>query len=230
MTEPPDTERHEDATLRRAAALRQMWQAQEQARRNEAVPPPPAPDRRAGVVTLLLSTPVLAAVAVLSYFAYIFWPRPSEAPHPLPPSAQVRTVAPPGAAATVPHSPQGSAPTPAAGPTPAAAASARPRPSLPRHATPAAPRPGGAGHHVAVAVLAERPTAYHVQVGAFNVLAYAQDLMRELRARDYSVTLVEAPKRPTHRVWIDGAFDQVAAERLINRLRRDGFDAFLVRE
>ena len=77
---------------------------------------------------------------------------------------------------------------------------------------------------------ATTPDGYHVQVGAFNVLQYARDMMRQLRARDYSVTLVEAPTGPPHRVWIDGAFDHAAAARMVDRLRSDGFEAIVVRE
>jgi cell division septation protein DedD len=70
---------------------------------------------------------------------------------------------------------------------------------------------------------------YHVQVGAFNVREYAQDLMRQLRSHDYPATLVEVSTGPRHRVWITGVFDRPAAERLVGRLRNDGFEAILLR-
>jgi cell division septation protein DedD len=70
---------------------------------------------------------------------------------------------------------------------------------------------------------------YHIQVGAFNVLAYAQDLTLQLRSHDYPATVVDVPTGPPHRVWITGVFDRPAAERLVGRLHNDGFEAILLR-
>lgn len=79
-------------------------------------------------------------------------------------------------------------------------------------------------HEVAVQV-----ADYHVQVGAFNVLEYARELVGQLRSHDYAAVMVDVPTGPPHRVWVAGTFDRVSAERLINRLRQDGFDAILIR-
>jgi hypothetical protein len=84
----------------------------------------------------------------------------------------------------------------------------------------------------APAILANGPdqsAVYHIQVGAFNVREYAQDLVHQLRAHAYPATVVDVPTGPRHRVWIDGGVDRSSAERLVSRLRRDGFEAILLR-
>ena len=72
--------------------------------------------------------------------------------------------------------------------------------------------------------------SYHLQIGAFNVLEYAQDLERQLRSHDYVAMIVDVPTGPPHRVWIIGVFDRPTAERLADRLRNDGFEAILLRQ
>lgn len=218
MTEPKGTAKHEDAMLQLLVELRKVSLAQEEAQPGQLAPPRGAPKSRVRLAAAILLG--FGGGVALAYLISIIWPHPVEV-LPLPAPAQVHTAAPSRIAVAPPS------PLPGAAHTPAAASSEPARPTVPRQATPAAQKIGEARGTI---VLAERPAGYRVQVGAFNVLEYAQDLMRQLRAHDYSVTLVEVRSGPPHRVWIDGVFDQVAAERLVNQLRRDGFEAVFVPE
>lgn len=207
MTESNQRGQRDDAILQLMVEFRNMWLGQEAAQPEPMPSPPPASRRRAGVAAVLL---VFVAAAALAYIGSIVWERSGgllgQAG-----SANGRTAAPPPAG-EIPRS------------TPPATAPDAPAPeaSQPAAVTPVTP--------VITVVPAQTPADYHVQVGAFNVLEYAHDMMRQLRARDYSVTLVEAPTGPPHRVWIDGVFDQAAATHLVDRLRSDGFEAIVVRE
>jgi cell division septation protein DedD len=123
----------------------------------------------------------------------------------------------PQAASPTPASPQAAVPTPTASAAPAAVPAATPTavpPPVAQSPTAGAPSSGG----------------YRIQVGAFGVRAYAQDLVNQLRARHYAATVVEVTTGPPHRVWIHGVFDRPAAEQLAARLRRDGFEAIVLRQ
>jgi cell division septation protein DedD len=63
-----------------------------------------------------------------------------------------------------------------------------------------------------------------VQLGAFVQRAYAEDLLRQARARGYDAALVGGPM---YRVWVGGALDRSAAERLEASLKADGFETVL---
>jgi cell division septation protein DedD len=69
------------------------------------------------------------------------------------------------------------------------------------------------------------PLGYRVQVGAFTVREYAQELRDQLRSHHYVARILAVATRPPYRVWIDGALDRAGAERLLGRLQRDGFKA-----
>jgi cell division septation protein DedD len=65
---------------------------------------------------------------------------------------------------------------------------------------------------------------FHVQAGAFRNRAYADDLVRQLRAHGYTGTLVEGR---LIRVWVGPPISRGAAERFAANLRLDGFEAML---
>jgi len=222
MPEPQDTTDQENATLQLMVEFRNLWLAQEavqSAKSPAQSPPPAAPARRLGSRAVLL---LLVAVVASAFLNSGIWTGSNRMPLRLPwaahrdtatTAATSNTVRPPARSTASSHDAGASepslqtAPQQAAGPDTQAASSTR---------------------SVSVEDSA-RLVAYHVQVGAFNVREYAQDLMHQLRARSYSVTMVEAPTRPPHRVWIEGVFDRDAAEQLVRRLRSDGFEAIPVR-
>lgn len=236
MTKSSDPAKQDDAILQLMVEFRNIFLAQEDAPPEPAASPPPASRRRAGIVAVL----VVSIAAALAYAGGMAWER-SGALQRLVSSADGRAVAPrsvgqvPRSArpakravpdAPAPEAPQPGAATPVVTPVAPVATSGTPvvTPSpavVTVRATAVTPQP---------APPATTSDGYHVQVGAFNVLEYARDMMQQLRAHDYSVTLVEAPTGPPHRVWIDGAFGQAAAARMVDRLRSDGFEAIVVRE
>jgi cell division septation protein DedD len=65
---------------------------------------------------------------------------------------------------------------------------------------------------------------FHVQAGAFKNRENADDLIRQLRANGYTVTLVEGP---LYRVWVGPAMSRAAAERFAANLQANGFEAAL---
>lgn len=207
MTESSERGKPDDAILQLMVEFRNMWLAQEEAQPDPMPSPPSTSRRRAGVLAVLL---VFVAAAALAYVGSVVWDRSG---------ALVRQAwfANGGTAASPPAG-EGPRNTP---PVTTRVADVPP---------PEASQPAAVTPVTAVVTPSPTPAGYHVQVGAFNVLEYAHDMMRQLRARDYSVTLVEAPTGPPHRVWIGGVFDQAAAARVVNRLRNDGFEAILVRE
>jgi SPOR domain len=70
---------------------------------------------------------------------------------------------------------------------------------------------------------------YRVQVGAFMIREYAQELVDQLRSHHYLTALVALAASPPYRVWIKGDVDRPRAERLMGKLRKDGFDAVAVK-
>ncbi|HKX18870.1 MAG TPA: SPOR domain-containing protein [bacterium] len=227
MTESNQRGQQEEAILQLMVEFRNLFLAQQ-----EAVPPPepmaspPSSRRRARVAAVLLAC--VAAVA-LGYIGGVVWER-FGALQRLVVSADGRPVAPPPAvvADSTPPATMAAPDTP----VPRAPQSTAVAPGAPVVAPGAVVTPGAPAARPQPIAMAQTPAinGYHVQVGAFNVLVYARDMMRQLRARDYSVTLVEAPTGPPHRVWIDGVFDHSAAARMVDRLRSDGFEAVVVRE
>jgi cell division protein FtsN len=65
----------------------------------------------------------------------------------------------------------------------------------------------------------------HVQAGAFNQRAHAEELVSRLIAHGFKATVVEG--RP-YRVWIKGALERPAAQRIVAGLRAAGFESLLV--
>ena len=86
-----------------------------------------------------------------------------------------------------------------------------------------APAASGAGGHPPV-VGGGVGGRYHVQVGPPVDKAAAAELARQLRALGYAVKIVGA--KP-YLVWVGGYLDAPTAERLISRLRGQGFNAVL---
>lgn len=215
----------EEAILQLMVEFRNLFLAQQETQPEPMPSPPPPPRPRVRVAAVLLAS--VAAVA-LGYIGSVVWERFEASQRPVlsaegrlaAPPAIVLSSAPPATTAVpdapVPHAPQSSAVAPG---SPVVAPGAVVTPGAPA----VTPQP-------TLTTRAPTPDGYHVQVGAFNVLEYARDMARQLRARDYSVTLVEAPTGPPHRVWIDGVFDHSAAARIVDRLRSDGFEAIVVRE
>lgn len=162
---------------------------------------PPAAIRRTALWVYGL---VLLGALASGYAGARLWLRS----HPMPQSRWEAPVRP----AVRPAGPTANVTTPSApAPAPAAALPPTPAPSPPI----AAPGTG-------------QSTGYRVQVGAFNVRKYAQDLVTKLRARDYDAMIVDVPAGPRHRVWINAEFDRPSAARLADRLKKDGFDAVVI--
>ena len=65
----------------------------------------------------------------------------------------------------------------------------------------------------------------HVQAGAFNQRAHAEELVSRLLAHGFKATVVEG--RP-YRVWIAGALERPASQRIVAELRAAGFEALPV--
>jgi cell division septation protein DedD len=213
----------DNAILKLMVEFRQLWIEQEAARSNPpasgpSAPPPPAPARRTDLRAFVL---VVIAAMASAYLLGELLARSSALSVHLPWVPRADTATRPTASAPVTSAVpvavrQTSAPEPAPPmvqpeKTPPAASVAPSSPPTSAHNT--APLAG-----------------YHVQVGAFNVREYAQDLMRQLRSHDYPANVVDLPTGPPHRVWITGVFDRPAAERLVARLRNDGFEAILLRQ
>lgn len=76
--------------------------------------------------------------------------------------------------------------------------------------------------------ISQAPSGFHVQIGAFNVLENARELVRTLDSRGYSGRVVELNERPRYRVWAGDFPDRSSAERLAARLRATGFEASVV--
>jgi cell division septation protein DedD len=219
MPEPQDSTDQESATLQLMVEFRNLWLAQEavQSAKSPAQSPPPA--RRLGSRAVLLLLVAVVASALLNSGIWA-------GSHPMSlrlPWAGHRDTATPAVTSNAVRPPAQSIAT-----SHEAGASEPSLQTAPQQ--PAGPGTQAVSSTRSVSVEdSDRRAAYHVQVGAFNVREYAQDLMRQLRARSYSVTMVEAPTRPPHRVWIEGVFDRDAAEQLVSRLRNDGFEAIPVR-
>jgi cell division septation protein DedD len=217
MAEPQDSGHQGNATLRLLAELRDKWIADDVVRSSPSAPS--APVKR---VRWRVFVPLLFAVIALGFLVDHIWVGASHtSPHALwLPRGQVatrpaRTGAPPRMLLqTAAPNPEPDASLPSPSPLPRRALRLAPRfaPSAPKISL---PRTG-------------QLLGYHVQTGAFNVREYAEDLMHQLRSHDYLATVVDAATGPPHRVWIAGTFDRPNAERLVSRLRRDGFEAILL--
>ncbi len=164
------------------------------------------------VIVLVSVLFVLAAVA-----GYLLGPsRPRTAPVPAPPPpaglfppGTLESPPPPVAVPPVPLSP---APPPDSAPTGPARGQVEP-------AAPAAPP--------VAAPIPNSPSRVHVQAGAFNIRENAEELVQQLRASGYTVTLVESGEGPRYRVRVGGDLDRAAAERVAATLRAAGFEAVL---
>lgn len=145
-----------------------------------------------------------------------------------PPTVQASLAAPkpPGAGVSLAAAPE-PAPAPLT-PVPSSPAPVpqRPNPDPGSGPAPVAP-PAGTTRalHPAptLAAPAGRP-GFHVQAGAFKNHAYADDLVRRLRAHGYAVALVEGP---LIRVWVGPSMSREVAERFAAHLRMNGFEAML---
>jgi hypothetical protein len=216
MTEPQDSEHQESAILQLMVEFRQIWLAGNAARGAESAPLPVDSARRVGSRAVLL---VLVAAAASVYLAGGILLRSNEIPFRFPwvshrqPSAPAAAGNPLRSFLSSTMQPKGNSEQPSTMVSEPVGATVRTASST----------------HSASADESDRLVGYRVQVGAFNDLEYAQDLIDQLRSRNYSVAMVDAPAGPPHRVWIDGFFGRLDAEKLINRLRSDGFEAILVR-
>jgi len=206
-----ERETQDNAILKLMVEFRQLWIEQEAARSRPAASspstPPPAPARRADLRAFIL---IVCAAMASAYFLGEVLARSS------------------GVSVHLPWVPRADTATrqPVSAPVPSALPVAVLQPSPPEQTPPAArvlpsPPPTSAESSAPL-------DGYHIQVGAFNVLAYAQDLTRQLRSHDYPAAVVDVPTGPPHRVWITGVFDRPAAERLVGRLHNDGFEAILL--
>jgi sporulation related protein len=218
MTEPRDPGHPEDAMLRLMVEFRQTWLAGEALRSGPSAPPPPAPTKRLRLRTLLPL--LLAAIASTYLIAQLLEPSSRMALH-VPWGPRGQTATHPAAGGTLPPaSLLPAADREAGGSTPSLSTVSQD-----------GPPPAAGVDSAALVISAPRPAqspGYHVQAGAFNVRAYAEDLKHQLRSHDYPATVVDARTGPPHRVWIRGTFDRSGAEQLANRLRRDGFEAILL--
>jgi len=145
-------------------------------------------------------------------------PEPPAAAVVPPPVPSEPAPAPPAVAPSSPaYGPQPPSPGPGSGLTPAAGTAQAAQPAPTAHPAPSArPTP-------TPAELVGRPE-FHVQAGAFRNRAYADDLVRQLRAHEYTVTLAEGP---LIRVWVGPPMSREAAERVATKLRLNGFEAML---
>jgi cell division septation protein DedD len=219
MAEPQEGEHQDNAILQLMVEFRQVWRADEAVTSSPA-PPAPVPAKRVSSWAGIL---LLAAAVTCVYLVDQLWARSGGTGIQFPWAPRGQTAARPAAN----HAPQPvSLPTAtdqdagASNPSPSTVLPESAQPAV--HVAPSAPETSADG--------TGQLAGYHVQVGAFNVREYAQDLMHQLRAHDYPATLVDAPTGPPHRVWIEGAFDRLSAERLVARLRNDGFEAILLRQ
>jgi len=89
---------------------------------------------------------------------------------------------------------------------------------------PLAGDPGATSQATAEAATSPSPRV-HVQAGAFNQRAHAEELVSRLLAHGFKATVVEG--RP-YRVWIEGVLERPAAQRIVAELRAAGFEALLV--
>jgi cell division septation protein DedD len=218
MADPQDPGHQENAILQLMVEFRQRWLAEEALKSALSAPAPPAPAKRirswAFILLLFATIPSAYLIGQL-----------------LEPSSGMSLQfpwAPRGQTATRPAT--NGTPPPVALPTVAGqeAGASKLSPSIvPQGGPPPAARVAPSAPKISVH-RTEQLLGYHVQAGAFNVREYAEDLMHQLRSHDYPATVVDAPTGPPHRVWIDGTFDRLDAERLVSRLRRDGFEAILL--
>src|SRR5262249_33998043 len=77
-------------------------------------------------------------------------------------------------------------------------------------------------------------TEYSLQVGAFTTQAAAQAMMSKVRAKDKSypvatVTLPDSAVKARYRVMVGPYSTLDEANRVMGRLKKDGFDAYLKR-
>jgi hypothetical protein len=217
MAEPRDSGRQEDAILKLMVEFRQIWLADEASRPGPSVPPPLTPTKHGRLWVLI---PLLVAAIASAYFAQLLEHSGDMSLY-LPWVSRGQTATRPAGNGTLPPISLLSAAGQEAG-------ASKPSPSPIMR--------GGPWQAVAVdssalgisAPRPEQPLGYHVQAGAFNVGEYAQDLIRQLGSHGYPAMVVDAPTGPLHRVWIKGIFDRPDAERLVSRLRKDGFEAILL--
>jgi rare lipoprotein A len=74
------------------------------------------------------------------------------------------------------------------------------------------------------------PTAFTVQVGAFESREVAEALKRDLEQRHQDVTIeIFSTSRTFYRVRVGRLDDMAAAEQLVKTLRQEKFDPFVVR-
>ena len=174
----------------------------------------------AAVVTgkILATVPGLLTVLVVSAAAgYLVTHPPQTVPATTPlapasaPTSGKDVVAPPPA--TSPLVPRPSAPTRA---TPLSA------PAPPNAAVPSS-APAAAGSPVRAAVR-PGPPEFRVQAGAFKRREYADDLIRQLRAKGYTASIVDGP---FIRVWVGPPMSRSAAEQLAGNLQGNGFETTL---
>ena len=218
MVEPRDPGRQEDAILKLMVEFRQTWLAHEASRSGPSAPPPLTPTKHGRLRVLI---PLLVAAIASAYFIAQLLEHSSDMSLHLPWVSRGQTATRPAGNGTLPP----------VSLLPAAGQEAGASKSSPSPMVQGGPRPAVAVDSSAPGISAprpEQPLGYHVQAGAFNVGEYAQDLIHQLGSHGYPAMVVDAPTGPPHRVWIKGIFDRPDAERLVSRLRKDGFEAILL--
>ncbi len=165
----------------------------------------------AAVVTgkILATVPGLLTVLVVSAAAGYLVTHPPRTEPTTRPLAQAS--APPASAA--PPVPNPSAPTSA---TPLSA------PGPPNAAVPSS-APAAAGSPAPTAV-PQGPPEFRVQAGAFKRRENADDLIRQLKAKGYTASIVDGP---FIRVWVGPPMSRSAAEQLAGNLQANGFETTL---
>jgi cell division protein FtsN len=166
---------------------------------------------------MLATVPGLLTVLVVSAAAGYLITHP---PQTMPTATPLAPASAPPAPAPAPPAPSPSAPasaTPLSAPAPPNAAVPSSAPAAPKAGGPAAGSPA----HAAVPV---GPPEFRVQAGAFTRREYADDLIRQLRAKGYTATIVDGP---FIRVWVGPPLSRSAALRLAGNLQANGFETTL---
>jgi len=195
---------------------------------------PDSRSERAARVFLVLRGAAIFALSVALGYMIVDTSPPSaiEAPSPAPQEtiAQPTTQPPPASPAPtmIPASSPASVPAPTSQPAPPPGPDKTEIQQLSRGASP--PAAGETPAQAPGAVSGNTPAIptgsplFRIQVGAFVRLDNAQDRVRRLRSHGYTVTLVDGDP---YRVLVGGYLDRPAAERLMARVRADGFEAAL---
>lgn len=218
MAEPQAPGPREDAILKLMVEFRQLWLADEALRSDPSEPASLTPTKR---IRLWVFIPLLAVAIASALLIGQLLEHSSDVSLHFPWVPRGQTATRPAAGGTVP-------PAPVLPPPDREVGASTPAPSTVPQGGPLPTADADASAPASSAPRPAQPLGYHVQAGAFNVREYADDLVRQLRARGYPAAIVDAPTGPPHRVWIGGILDRTDADRLVNRLQGDGFEAIVL--